>query len=89
MKTVHDGRLYELRITCGPDYPAVPPRVRFVTRINLSCVNSSTGEVTGDLQALAQWNRNMTIETVLVSIKNNMSTPANKRTAQPPEGSTF
>ena len=88
-QTQFDGRLFELRITCGPDYPVAPPRVRFVSRVNMSSVNSSTGVVSSDLPALAQWNRNMTIESVLVGIKNAMQAPNNRRLPQPPEGSTF
>ena len=41
--TMFDGRLYELRITCGPDYPTVPPKVRFTSRVNMSSVNQQTG----------------------------------------------
>mmetsp|Transcript_28755 Transcript_28755/g.29091 ORF Transcript_28755/g.29091 Transcript_28755/m.29091 type:complete len:144 (+) Transcript_28755:113-544(+) len=87
--TPHDGRLYELRIFCSPEYPAVPPTVRFVTRINLSSVDQSNGVVTPDLPAIANWNRNMTIEAILVNLKNSMTSPQNRRLPQPPEGSSF
>ena len=60
-QTHFDGRLFELRITCGPDYPNKAPKVRFTSRINLSSVNQSTGAIENDLPALAQWNRNMTM----------------------------
>jgi ubiquitin-conjugating enzyme E2 variant len=76
-------------VTCGPNYPNEPPVIRFVTRINLNCVDQRTGMVTPDLPALSGWNRNMGIETVLVAIKNSMTTPANRRLSQPSEGSTF
>jgi ubiquitin-conjugating enzyme E2 variant len=89
MQTIYDGRLYELRITCGPDYPNVPPKVRFISRINLSSVNQSTGLVEPSLPAIAQWNRNCTIESVLVGIKNAMIQPQNRRLPQSPEGATF
>jgi len=82
--TQYDGRLFELRITCGPEYPNKPPRVRFTSRINLSSVNQSTGAIEKDLPQLQQWNRNMTIESVLVGIKNSMMTPQNRRLPQPP-----
>jgi ubiquitin-protein ligase len=87
--TVYDGRLYELRISCGPEYPVHPPSVRFVSRINLSSVNQSTGEVEPSLPALSNWNRNCTIESVLVGIKNMMAAPQNRRLPQPAEGTTF
>ena len=45
--------------------------------------------VTPDLPAIAGWNRNMGIETILVAIKNTMTSSANRRLPQPSEGSTF
>lgn len=44
-QTVHDNRLYEVRVHCNERYPDEPPRVRFVSRINLPCVDPATGEV--------------------------------------------
>ena len=87
--TAFDGRLFELRISCGPDYPVVAPKVRFVSRVNLSFVNQSNGVVESELQALSNWNRNMTMESILVNIKNAMMAPQNRRLPQPPEGAVF
>lgn len=44
-QTAHDSRIYCLKIYCGESYPQQPPVVRFVSRINMTCVNQSTGEV--------------------------------------------
>lgn len=87
--TIFDGRLFELRVSCGPDYPVAPPKVKFTSRINMSSVNQSTGVVESDLPALAHWNRNSTIEAVLVGVKHAMTAPQNRRLPQPPEGSSF
>lgn len=87
--TPHADRFYELRVTCGPDYPDRPPEVRFVSKINLACVDQRTGQLTRDFPALANWNRNNTIETVLVQVRNSMTSAANRRLTQPPEGSVF
>jgi hypothetical protein len=38
--TAYQDRFYEMRVTCGENYPVVPPTVRFVSRLNLPCVNS-------------------------------------------------
>jgi ubiquitin-conjugating enzyme E2 variant len=37
--TNFDGRIYFLTITCGPNYPAVAPTVRFNSKINIPSVN--------------------------------------------------
>jgi ubiquitin-protein ligase len=88
-QTVFDGRLYELRVTCGPDYPVKAPIVRFVSKINLSSVNQQNGTVENSLPALANWSRKSSIENILVSIKSTMTNSSNRRLGQPPEGSMF
>lgn len=88
--TSFDGRFYELRITCGPDYPVAPPKVRFLTKINLPGVNPQTGAIDSSFPAIANWNRNGTIESVLVALKNYMTTPQNRRLPQTmPDGALF
>jgi ubiquitin-protein ligase len=87
--STHDQRFYELRLTAGPKYPTEAPQVRFLSRVNMSCVNQTTGEVTTELRELGQWNQNMTLENILVGIKNSMNSPANRRVPQPPDGTSF
>lgn len=60
-----------------------------MSKINLASVNPSTGALQPDFPALAQWNRNMAIESILVGLKNSMVAPMNRRLPQPPEGSYF
>ena len=84
-----DGRLYELRVTAGEEYPNKPPVMRFISRINIAGVDQTTGAVTPEFPALAGWNRNMTMESVLVALKNSMNVPNNKRLPQPQEGACF
>ena len=81
--------MYELRITAGDEYPNVPPVVRFVSRINLASVHQSTGQVERDLPALAQWTPKSTLESVLVGLKNSMTSAHNRRLPQPAEGARF
>lgn len=37
--------MYSLKIECGTRYPDEPPTARFMSRINMNCVNSQTGLV--------------------------------------------
>lgn len=45
MQSVHEGRIYQLKLFCDKDYPENPPSVRFHSRINMTCVNPETGVV--------------------------------------------
>jgi len=88
--TPHEGRIYTLQIHCDKDYPNKAPTVKFISKINLNCVNQSTGAVDPTkFGTLGSWSNSNSIETVLVGLKNEMSAPANRRLAQPPEGTTF
>ena len=70
MQTVHENRIYSLKITCGTGYPDAPPTVQFISRVNLPFVNQLNGGVDPyKLPVLANWNRNNSIETVLVEIR--------------------
>jgi ubiquitin-conjugating enzyme E2 variant len=89
-KTQHDGRFYELHIRCPEKYPAVPPEVRFVSKINMTCVDPKTGMIIANkVPAMRNWNRNMGIEQVLVSLRMEMLSDQNRRLRQPAEGSRF
>lgn len=43
--SVHENRIYSLRLVCGDSYPEVPPEIWFVTKINLPCVRQTDGKV--------------------------------------------
>ncbi|KAK9763108.1 E2 ubiquitin-conjugating protein mms2, variant 2 [Basidiobolus ranarum] len=43
--TVHENRIYSLKIHCDGNYPDTPPAISFLSRINLPCVNQQTGKV--------------------------------------------
>ena len=70
LQTVHENRIYSLRITCGENYPEQPPTVQFVSRVNLPFVSQVDGKVDPTkLAVLSHWSRNYSIETVLVEIR--------------------
>ncbi|KAF9038080.1 UBC-like protein [Panaeolus papilionaceus] len=88
--TVHENRIYSLKITCGPAYPDARPEVQFISRVNLPFVSQTDGVVDHTkLPVLAHWNRNSSIETLLVEIRREMASFNNRKLPQPPEGSTF
>ncbi|KZT25210.1 UBC-like protein [Neolentinus lepideus HHB14362 ss-1] len=88
--TVHENRIYSLKIHCGDEYPERPPTVQFVSRVNLPFVNQTDGTVEASkLPVLAHWSRNNSIETVLVEIRKEMASFNNRKLPQPPEGSEF
>ncbi|KAI3659166.1 hypothetical protein MP638_006948 [Amoeboaphelidium occidentale] len=88
--SVHENRIYALKLHCGEKYPDLPPQVSFVSKINLPCVDQKTGKVLDSkLSVLSQWKRNFTMETVLAELRKEMGSSSNRKLAQPPEGSTY
>ena len=67
---MHENRIYSLKIVCGQEYPDKPPTVKFLSKVNLPFVDQSHGDVkANELSVLREWNRNKSIETVLVEIR--------------------
>ncbi|KAL4182935.1 hypothetical protein AMTRI_Chr11g152700 [Amborella trichopoda] len=72
--SIHEGRIYQLKLFCDKDYPEKPPSVRFHSRINMTCVNHETG---------------VTMEDKLTQLKMEMTAPYNNKLVQPPESTFF
>ncbi|KRX18909.1 Ubiquitin-conjugating enzyme E2 variant 1 [Trichinella nelsoni] len=88
--TPYENRVYNLAIECGEDYPNDPPVVRFISKINLSGINSTTGLVDrSSVSVLSRWQKNHTIRHVLEDIQKIMTAKENQRLQQPPEGSCY
>ncbi|KRZ74855.1 Ubiquitin-conjugating enzyme E2 variant 2 [Trichinella papuae] len=86
-RTPYENRVYNLAIECGEDYPNDPPVVRFISKINLSGINSTTGLVDrSSVSVLSRWQKNHTIRHVLEDIQKIMTAKENQRLQQPPEG---
>ncbi|RUP43480.1 ubiquitin-conjugating enzyme/RWD-like protein, partial [Jimgerdemannia flammicorona] len=49
--TVHENRIYSLKLYCDENYPDAPPIVSFLSRINLPCVNQQNGKVRRGVEA--------------------------------------
>ncbi|CAN6230105.1 unnamed protein product, partial [Urochloa humidicola] len=90
LNSVHEGRIYQVKLLCDKEYPDKPPSVRFHSRINLTCVNQDTGMVEANkLPILSNWQREYTMEHILTHLKKEMAAPHNRKLAQPPEGTFF
>ncbi|KVI08329.1 Ubiquitin-conjugating enzyme, E2 [Cynara cardunculus var. scolymus] len=88
--SVHEGRIYQLKLFCDKDYPEKPPSVRFHSRINMTCVNHETGVVEAKkFGILANWQREYMMEDILIQLKKEMAAPHNRKLVQPPEGTFF
>lgn len=88
--TVHDQRIYGLKIHCDLNYPEQPPKIYFRSRINLGCVDARDGRVDPTkFHLLSHWKREYTLETVLTELRRDMSSAANRKLAQPPEGTNY
>lgn len=88
--TVHDQRIYGLKIHCDLNYPEQAPKIWFRSRINLGCVDARDGRVDqSKFHMLANWKREYTLETVLTELRREMSSAVNRKLAQPPEGTNY
>ncbi|KAG9124865.1 E2 ubiquitin-conjugating protein mms2 [Ceratobasidium sp. 392] len=87
--TVHENRIYSLKIHCSEAYPDVPPTISFLSKVNLPFVGSSGRVDPNKLPVLANWLRSTTLETILVQIRREMASPNNRKLPQPAEGSMY
>lgn len=87
--STHENRIYSLTIVCGEKYPDEPPKVKFVSKVNLPCVDSDGTVLVSQFDTLKNWKRNYSMETILLELRKSMASSANKKLTQPPEGSTY
>ncbi len=84
MRTPFMGRIYDLSIFCGKDYPVEPPQVRFLTCIEMPCVQPNGVVDPTKVALLRNWDPSRTMEDVLKAIVGEMARAPN--VPQPVEG---
>eukprot|EP01063_Lacrimia_lanifica_P020145 TRINITY_DN27492_c0_g1_i1.p3 TRINITY_DN27492_c0_g1~~TRINITY_DN27492_c0_g1_i1.p3 ORF type:complete len:138 (+),score=55.24 TRINITY_DN27492_c0_g1_i1:86-499(+) len=84
--TAFENRIYSLKIYCDAGYPDKPPQITFETKVNMECANSKG--VVERLPILNDWKRTYTMMDVLLCIRTEMN-GRDKRTRQPPDGTTY
>lgn len=83
--TVLQDRFYTLVVECPPNYPNVPPKIWFKSKINLPGVDQTTGLVNASL--IGGWSPKSTMAMALCNIRASMK--AGARLAQPPDGAEY
>lgn len=72
--TPYEGGTFYVDIVVPPDYPFVPPKMRFETRLWHPNVSSQTGAICLDILK-DQWSPALTIRTALLSLQALLSMP--------------
>ncbi len=87
--TAFENRIISLEIFCGENYPDEPPKVKFSTKVNMTCVKPNGELDPANFPMYRQWKSKFTVENVLQELRNEMGAPHNRKTAQPPEGASY
>lgn len=72
--TVYEGGLYQIDIQLDDQYPFVPPKMRFVTKVWHPNISSASGAICLDILK-DQWSPALTLKTALLSLQALLSSP--------------
>lgn len=67
--SAHENRIYCLSLEAGSEYPNKPPTVKFLSKINIPCVDSKGVVDPSKVGCLSNWKRSYTMENVLLEIR--------------------
>lgn len=89
-----ENRIISVHLTCGDDYPKVPPSAHFLTKVNAPDFVAGDGQVTADklkkiLDAAGGWaGDRRTMQTVLLALRNQLRSKTMPK-QQPPDGTCY
>jgi len=72
--TPYEGGIYQVDIDLGDQYPFVPPKMRFVTKVWHPNISSQSGAICLDILK-DQWSPALTLKTALLSLQALLSSP--------------
>merc|ERR1711865_876371 len=72
--TPYEGGIFKIDIQLPPDYPFVPPKMKYETKIWHPNISSETGAICLDILK-NEWSPALTIRTALISLQALMSAP--------------
>ncbi|KPI86111.1 ubiquitin-conjugating enzyme-like protein [Leptomonas seymouri] len=87
--TTFEYRILSLEIYCDENYPRLPPHIRFLSKVNLPCVDSEGKVNWMKFNLFKNWNCKTTMETCLSELRKEMASPQSRNLPQPPEGSVY
>mmetsp|Transcript_82128 Transcript_82128/g.145075 ORF Transcript_82128/g.145075 Transcript_82128/m.145075 type:complete len:138 (-) Transcript_82128:192-605(-) len=87
--TVFEGRIFPIKLYCNANYPKVPPEVKFLVKVNMSCVGPDGRVDPRKIPVLDRWNPNTTLMKLMIDIRNEMTSAVNRKSAQPPDGTPY
>ena len=87
--TAFENRILFLELHCGDNYPDEPPRVKFNSKVNLTCVLPNGDIDPSKFPLYKSWKSKFTMENVLQCLRDEMQNPANRRNPQPADGTTY
>lgn len=81
--------MYSLKIECGPGYPNDPPKIRFIHKVAIPCVDAS-GNVNFNRMSAFEWHRDSYLFQAVLAIRNQMKpNPVAQACAKIPDGTTY
>eukprot|EP00301_Raphidiophrys_heterophryoidea_P011394 c17502_g1_i1.p1 GENE.c17502_g1_i1~~c17502_g1_i1.p1 ORF type:complete len:155 (-),score=27.12 c17502_g1_i1:330-794(-) len=89
-RTPFENIIFSLKIYCDDHYPKIPPKVKFVTKVNLGCVDQKTGQIIiTKFPLFSRWQYNNTMADILGELRLMMTSRDNMKLPQPSEDATF